>query len=441
MNCLECQENLVAYLEGVLEEPASIGCREHLDACPACRRERDGLTRLQKRLTTRGRVAAEVSVVGRVMGRIRDTQSESHVTMKTIKMLLRWGMGFGAVAGIVLGAVLLFSTKGQALASEMMAKGAQAARRLTSVHLVCRVRTAPADNFAHIDPRMEFVPVELWKELGALPKWRVEKPGRVAVMDGQSTLLYLRAANAALKVPTPSRAAFDTSWLHELADIDGTLSAEVRLAQSKGSTLELRHETDAAGATKAIVTLEAKSGLPEGDYLKNAFFNTADTRRVYRFDEQTGRLEALQVFLHTPAGDVLVVEVDRIEYNPSLDAGLFQVALPENVGWIEEPKATADDSQYAAMTAEQAARSFFEACGRQNWGEVAKFWPLPLDDRIKGALGGVKIVKLGESFTSAASDARFVPYEIQFKDGTVKKHNLALKRTGQTGWWVFDGGL
>ena len=136
-----------------------------------------------------------------------------------------------------------------------------------------------------------------------------------------------------------------------------------------------------------------------------------------------------------------MVEVDRIEYNPSLDAGLFQLALPENVGWIEEPKAAPDDSQYAAMTAEQAARSFFEACGRQNWGEVAKFWPLPLDDRIKGALGGVKIVKLGESFTSAASDARFVPYEIQFKDGTVKKHNLALKRTGQTGRWVFDGGL
>jgi len=314
-------------------------------------------------------------------------------------------------------------------------------RRLTGVHLQCRVRTAPADNFAHIDPQMDFVPVELWKEFSALPKWRVEKPGRVAVMDGQSTLLYLRAANAALKVPKPSGAAFDTSWLHELADIDGTLSAEVRLAQSKGSTLELRRETDASGATKAMVTLEAKSGLPDGDYLKNAFFNTADTRRVYRFDEQTGRLETLQVFLHAPAGDVLVVEVDRIEYNPSLDVGLFQLALPQNVGWIEEPKAAPDDPQYAAMTAEQAARAFFEACAREDWNEVAKCWPLPLDDRIKGFLGGLKILKLGDSFTSAASNARFVPYEIQLKDGAVKKHNLALKRTGQTGRWVVDGGL
>jgi len=441
MNCLECQENLVAYLEGVLEEQASVGCREHLDACPACRQERDALARLQQRLTTRGQVAAEVSLVGRVMGRIRDTQSESHTTMQTIKTLLRWGLGCGAAAGLVLAAVLLFSTKGEALASEMMTKGAQAARRLTGVHLVCRVRTAPADNFAHIDPKMDFVPVELWKEFGALPKWRVEKPGRVAVMDGQSTLLYLRAANAALKVPKPSGAAFDTSWLHELADIDGTLSAEVRLAQSKGSTLELRRETDASGATKAIVTLEAKSGLPDGDYLKNAFFNTADTRRVYRFDEQTGRLEALQVFLHAPARDVLVVEVDRIEYNPSLDAGLFQLALPQNVGWIEEPKAAPDDPQYAAMTAEQAARAFFEACGREDWGEVAKFWPLPVDDQFKGFLGGLKVLKLGDSFTSAASNARFVPYELQLKGGTVKTHNLALKRTGQTGRWVVDGGL
>ena len=441
MNCLECQENLVAYLEGVLEEPASVGCREHLDACPACRQERDALTRLQKRLTTRGQVAAEVRLVGRVMGRIRDTQSESHTTMKTIKTLLRWGLSLSAAAGMVLVAVLLFATKGQALASEMLAKGAEAARQLTGVHLVCRVRTAPADNFAHIDPRMDFVAVELWKDFGAVPRWRVEKPGRVAVMDGQSTLLHLRTANAALKVPKPSAAAFDTAWLHELADIDGTLSAEARLAQSKGATPEYRRETDASGVTKAIVTLEAKSGLPDGDYLKNAFFNTADTRRVYRFDEQTGRLEALQVFLHTPAGEVLVVEVDRIEYNPVLEAGVFELALPQDVGWIEEPKAAPDDARYASMTAEQAARAFFEACGREDWSEVAKFWPLPLDDRFKGFLGGIKVLKLGDSFTSAASRAHFVPYELQLKDGTVKQYNLSLKRTGPTGRWVVDGGL
>ncbi|HRY49454.1 MAG TPA: hypothetical protein P5186_15495 [Candidatus Paceibacterota bacterium] len=441
MNCLECQENLVAYLECVLDKSEALACREHLDACSSCRRECDALTRLQQRLATRGQVAARVSVVGRVMGRIRDTQSERSSSIHMIKTLLRWGLGAGAIAGVALVAVVLFSAKGQALASEVMAKGALAAKRLTSVHLQCRVRTAPGENFAHIDPSMDFVKVDLWKDCRRPSKWRVDKPGRVAVMDGQSTTLYLRAANAALKVPQPSAAAFDTGWLHELADIEQTLGAEMRLAQSKGSSLELSRETDASGAAKAVVTLETQSGLPDGDYLKNAFFNTADTRRVYRFDEPSGQLEALQVFLHTPSGDVLVMEVDRIEYNPTLDPGLFDLALPQNVNWIEEPKPAPDDPQAAAMTAEQAARAFFEACGREDWTEVSKYWPLPIDDRFKAFLSGVKVLQLGDSFTSTANDARFVPYEIQFKDGNVKKFNLALKRNGPGKRWTIDGGL
>lgn len=441
MNCHECQDNLVAYLEGVLEEKAKIECREHLESCTACLQEHDAIADLQQRLAAHGRVAAGVSLAGGVMGRIRDTQNERDHPMETIKKLLRWGLGLSAAAGgIVLAVILLMSSKGQTVASEVMNRGVQAARQLTGIYLQCRVRTAPADNFAQIDAKQEFAKVELWKKYASHPQWRVEKPGRVAVMDGQSTLLFIRPGNIALKVPQPTAMPFDTGWLHALADIEGTLSREMRQATANGWGMELTRTTDASGA-KAIITVEAKSGLPDGDYLKNAFFNTADTRRVYRFDEATGRLEALQVYLHDPAGDVLIVEVDHIEYNPSFDAATFQLALPANVNWIQEPKVLPDNAKYAAMTPEQAAQAFFEACGREDWSEVAKFVPFPFNDLLKNLLGGLKIVRLGEAFTSSASDAKFVPYEIQLRDGSVKKHNLALKKNPQAKRWQVDGGI
>src|SRR5208282_129704 len=51
---------------------------------------------------------------------------------------------------------------------------------------------------------------------------------------------------------------------------------------------------------------------------------------------------------------------------------------------------------YAGSTPDQAARSFFEACGREDWTEVAKFWEpgtrYPLNDKVKEYLGGLQLV-------------------------------------------------
>jgi len=442
MNCIECQESLVDHQEGLLDVTKRNEVDEHLAGCPGCRAEYAAVGQLQLELAARGKAAAGVSVVNRVMSQIRASQqpapeeAERHALGRA--GFWRWAMGFGAVAGAaILGTLLLTSPATKATAAEVMSRGVQAVRQLASVHLVCRVRTAPNDNFAQIDPKAAFVTVELWKEFGDPPKWRVEKPGRVAVVDGQSTLLYLKNANAALKVPRPSVAAFDTGWLHELADIEGTLASELRLKQVK---MNITRETDASGAVKALVTVEAKSGLPEGDYLKNVFFNTADTRRLYRFDDRTGKLEALRVYLCQPSGDVPILEVERIDYNAPIEAEVFQLALPANVNWIDPGKPQANGSGYTAATPEAAARAFFEACGREDWAVAAKFWPLPLDDRFKQFLGGMEIVNLGQSFTSAAGPAKFVPYEIRMKNGAIRKHNLALKQH-QGGSWFVDGGL
>jgi len=113
-------------------------------------------------------------------------------------------------------------------------------------------------------------------------------------------------------------------------------------------------------------------------------------------------------------------------------------------------KVLPDNEKYAALTAEQTARAFFEACSRKDWDEAGKFMPY-LNERLKEYLGGLKIVSVGESFTAEkypggmapkGYPGRFVPYEIQLspQEFNVRVSNAnPAKRYVITG--VFDGKL
>ena len=126
-------------------------------------------------------------------------------------------------------------------------------------------------------------------------------------------------------------------------------------------------ETAADGRSKSVVTVMAKSGVPDNDYLKNSFLDNADTRRVYRFDDQSEMLEAVKIYLVRPAGETLIFDLSQIDCNQPIDASVWQLDLPANVSWAQsEPPKLANNDQYASMTAEQAARAFFEACGRKD---------------------------------------------------------------------------
>jgi outer membrane lipoprotein-sorting protein len=445
MNCAEFRDNPVACIEGLLDDEDSLRCQTHLETCAACRAEYAALAKLHQQLVARGQAAAEVSIVEPVMRRVLAVHAEPE--RNTIMSMLRkysWGLGLGATAAAV--AVLLialFSVPKIQAAAVVMAKGAQAVANLTSIHLRGQVRTPPAENFGYPDPASDFVSIELWKQFEPDLKWRIEKPGRVAVMDGQSTVLYIKPANMGMKVPHPSPSAFDTGWLHKIANLSNTISNELNNATAKGWKLNLAEEQGADGRTKSVVTIQAKSNLPDSDYLKNKQFDYSDTRRVYRFDAQSGLLEAVQIYLTRRSGDVLIFEVDQIDYNQPIDPAVFHLDLPANVNWYQEPQKLTDNDKYAAMTAQQAAKALFEACGREDWTEAAKFFPMPIPEMLKQFLGGCQIVSLGEPFTSqgAGPADQFVPYEITLKNGETHSNNLHLRKDPQTGRWFWEGGI
>jgi hypothetical protein len=113
-----------------------------------------------------------------------------------------------------------------------------------------------------------------------------------------------------------------------------------------------------------------------------------------------------------------------------------------------EARVLPDNAKYTAMTPEQTARAFFAACSSNNWDEAGKFMPY-LNDRLKGYLGGLKVISVGDSFTAdkfpgglapGGFPGRFVPYEIQLSPQEIYvrvANTNAAKRWVLTG--VYDG--
>jgi outer membrane lipoprotein-sorting protein len=345
-----------------------------------------------------------------------------------------------AAALFVIGSLWLTQPAEAQKAAEVLARGAEAVPNLSTVHIVCKMRTPPNDNFGYINPKYDFVTIEAWRQFGKQPKWRLEEPGRVVVMDGTSTTQLMRPSTA-LKIPRPT---YEWGPVLDLTNVRDIITRELRDSLAKGWDLKLTHESTPKGEKELVVTVETKAGLPDNDYLKNRDLDDADGRRVYRFNAKTQRLEEMEAYFHESGGDVLVLTIERIEYDKPIDPALFVLKLPENVGWIKELERLPDNEKYEKMTPLEAARAYFEACAKEDWAEVQKFEDAPLTERSKKYLGGLGILSLGKPFQSkgyAGGKGWFVPYEIKLKNGTIKKWNLAIRNDNQAHRYEVDGGI
>jgi hypothetical protein len=425
-------------VEGLLDREQALQCQMHLESCAACRAEYTAITRLQQQLVARGQATAGVSIIGPVMQRVHAIQTERERNSIMKKLFTRWGFGLSAAAGaaaIILIAFLVFP-KAQATAAEVMTKGAQAVAKLTSIHLRGQVRSAPIENFENINSAEDFTFIELWKQFEPELKWRVEKPGRVGDMDGQSTILYIKQpANEAFKIPKPLPGAFDTDWLQKIANISNTITNELKNAAEYGWKLDLTEERGADGRKKAIVTVHANSGLPDDDYMKNKFIGVSDTRRVYRFDAQSDLLEAVQIYLVRPSGEVQIFDLSQIDYDQPIEPSVWQLELPADVSWGQEPQNLPDNDKYASMTAEQAARAFFEACSREDWNEAEKFMS-PVVPAMKQIYGGLEIISMSNSFTSKVYPGCYVPYVIRLQQQEI---NVRVSNSNAANRYVVTG--
>ncbi len=349
-----------------------------------------------------------------------------------------------SVAAIIVTAVFiglqLTQTPVVSAAEEVFTQAAQAVKNLKSVYIKANVRTIANDNFELIGVEYDFVTNELWKQFNddGTTCWRAEKSDRVVVYDSNSTTLFIKPNHGAKR---DGNCDGIVGWLLGLTDVGKVLDNQIDSAKKYNWDLQLTHKKNHADNEILVVTIEAKAqGDFTNDYLKNKSISSSDSKRIYYFDPETKRLEGLEVYLHTDTGDILVLEIVDIQYDLPLPQGLFTLDLPEDTALFKEPETLDDKDQQ--MKPEEMARAFFRACAEENWDEVLKYWPITkIDQRSKGYLGGLEIIAIGEPFKSGLYRGWFVPYEIKFKNGEIKKMNLAVRNDNKAKRYVFDGGL
>ena len=349
----------------------------------------------------------------------------------------------GAIAAAVAAMLIIGLWSGQPtsrlVAAEVLAGAATATSNLKSVHMTFMIRTLPRDNFSLIGPKYDFCKVEVWKEFNETGMWRVEKPGRVAVMDGNSTIM-LTKPNRGNKV-RPSKGAFDTRFLTRLADVHKLTFSALQTAVSTGANIQLLHDKEDDGTNVVVLSIETKTEEGQDSYLRNKFLDYSDNKRVYRFDAKTKKLLDFKIFVQTEKEDVLVLETTQIEYDQEFDPDVFELKLPENMIWYTPPQPLPDNEKYEKMSPKETARAFFQACAVENWAEASKYWDRISDKRIKNYMGGLVIIELGDPFKAGRYPGWFVPYEIKLTSGRIRKHNLAVRNDNPAKRFVVDGGI
>jgi hypothetical protein len=441
MNCIQCREMLVDYIENVLEGDQSGQVERHLQQCPQCRAELEQLRLLTERLCESFQADNAPSLDGPVMNQIIAEQAAQLRRLKMYKRIQLFGLGATSVAAAACLVFVLFLTPSQnqrAVAAEVMAQAASEVGTLHSVHLKCRMRTLPADNFGVIGLDYDFVGIDVWRQWeGGVTKSRIEEPGRVIVDNGESTIMWMKPPNEAYKLPAGANLA---GWLRDLADVERVLSDQLRQAIAGNLEMTLKHER-IDGRDKIVITMEVKAN-DVSDYMRNKFIDTADTRRVFRFDAQNRHLEAMSIYVHAKGSDVLVFEVAGVEYDPKIEPLVFTLDLPKDVTWVDwNIQPLPDNAKYAAMTPQQVAEAFFTACGKEDWAQAEIFWCNKMSEPIRKYLGGLKIVSVGQPFQAKPYAGWFVPYEVILRSGETKKFNMALRNDNPAKRWQVDGGL
>jgi hypothetical protein len=114
MNCAECKELLVAYIEGLLDKSKKQAAEEHLKDCRICQAELGQLTNLHDRLTKNGNTLALSNLENDVMNKILREQnvrlkavSKAGITPKLRRIIMKSPITKLAAAAVIIVAVLV----------------------------------------------------------------------------------------------------------------------------------------------------------------------------------------------------------------------------------------------------------------------------------------------------------------------------------------------
>ena len=114
MNCAECKELLVGFIEGFVDESERLKICEHFSKCPSCKAELTKLEKMHERLVLNGKAFSESDFEEDVFNRIVREQKirleKAGIAGKTIslrRIIMRSPITKFAIAAVIVVAAIL----------------------------------------------------------------------------------------------------------------------------------------------------------------------------------------------------------------------------------------------------------------------------------------------------------------------------------------------
>ena len=438
MNCQEFHKMIPDLLAGTLSPEELTTAREHLTSCPACaealRTARETLRSVTPRFEPSVPEGLEVRLLDAVHRRATASKTPERRPRRRLVGLLS-GVVSAAAAVIV---VLTFGLNTPARAARNRLTQAIASMEgLRSIRIELRIRTSEQENFDYIDPHREFIPHTLEAIYSPRLLWRVEKPGRKALYDGEHTYLWFDSLNDGLIQPYAPDAI---GMLNLLIDPSQLLELERQLTRAHtGARYELRREAEVLYLT---VISPAQGDFSQSDHERNTSIIESNTRREYRFDALNGRLLGARVTLLAEEGERALLEIDRITYDAPLDTATLTV-LPEGINWTDQTRNT-PSPRLTGIDAKEAARlilAAFATWDNEILDEALRSYGAHARKLLQSRYAGATVERLSEPVRSGKYPGWFIPCTLRMGDGSRERIRLALRNDNSAGSWVVDGGL
>lgn len=438
MNCQEFHKMIPDLLAGTLSPEELTTAREHLTSCPACaealRTARETLRSVTPRFEPSVPEGLEARLLDAVHRRATVSKTPERRPRRRLVSLLS---GVVSAAAVVI-VVLTFGLNTPARAARNRLTQAIASMEgLRSIRIELRIRTSEQENFDYIDPHREFIPHTLEAIYSPRLLWRVEKPGRKALYDGEHTYLWFDSLNDGLIQPYAPDAI---GMLNLLIDPSQLLELERQLTRAHtGARYELRREAEVLYLT---VISPAQGDFSQSDHERNTSIIESNTRREYRFDALNGRLLGARVTLLAEEGERALLEIDRITYDAPLDTATLTV-LPEGINWTDQTRNT-PSPRLTGIDAKEAARlilAAFAIWDNEILDEALRSYGAHARKLLQSRYAGATVERLSEPVRSGKYPGWFIPCTLRMGDGSRERIRLALRNDNSAGSWVVDGGL
>ncbi len=444
MNCAECRERMVAYIEGLLNGAERGAFDAHLESCDACRAEVAETTRLCERLRTNGGRFGTTGLTASVMDTISKRPKRK---MRRFEMIWRYKGRFGiaaAAAAILVTAavmVIIERTSSPAYAIEQTVEANKAVRY---------VHGSTFTVGAEILGDRWNVHKEFWVEFGEDGKAIRVRLDFPLTEDGHKVVTWEKDKAQV--------------WFKDKGGSMGKGALVVTVSQDMASALEGFNDPKAMiddlyqAQSAGEVRIETQEPL-QGSYLPVELTVTRvgspSERKVYLVDSRTKLLKQIDAYKVEDGTDCkLVSSLVIMDYDKPSDPRLFRPDFPADIVKIDQTtqviglaKGDMSDNEIAT----KVTRGFFEALIAKDYAMAGQLLSGLPADRMEKMFKGkqfIRIVSVGEPYVQPMPGVGgvVVPCEVEV-EGVGKKGVQEFKVAVRAVYgakperWTIHGGI